>query len=141
MNFSELARDYLRRAESRRAALETLREAGAYADVVREGQEVTELLLKGALRYAGIEPPKRHDVGPVLAAHIARFPQAWQEAVDRIAGLSARLLELRSLAFYGDEETGRPASELFGEQQASEALSGVDELLGLYRGLVGRQGS
>jgi HEPN domain-containing protein len=136
LNFSDLARDYLRRAESRREALDTLRAAEAYADVVRECQEVTELLLKGALRFVGVDPPKRHDVGPVLRGHIDRFPEAWHAAADRIIGRSARLLELRGLAFYGDEETGRPASELFDEAEAEQAMVGLDELLELYRQLV-----
>lgn len=136
MNFSELARDYLRRAESRREALATLRAAEAYADVVRECQEVTELLLKGALRFVGVDPPKRHDVGPVLKRHIDRFPEAWRVAADRIVRRSARLLELRGLAFYGDEESGRPASELFDRGTAEQVMEGLDELLELYRQLV-----
>ncbi|MGH7558398.1 MAG: HEPN domain-containing protein [Gemmatimonadota bacterium] len=136
MNFSDLARDYLRRADSRRAALTTLHSGSAYADVVRECQEVTELLLKGALRFVGVDPPKRHDVGPALKRHLDRFPQSWQDAIDRIVRHSAWLLELRSLAFYGDEETGRPASELFDREEAEKAMGGLDELLDLYRELV-----
>ena len=140
MNFSELARDYLRRSEDRRSAIETLREAGAHADIVRECQEVTELLLKGALRYVGIDPPKRHDVGPALARHIDRFPEPWRAALDHIVSRSARLVELRGLAFYGDEGGGRPASELFSESDAQEALAGLDELLELYRQLLAAEG-
>lgn len=49
---------------------------------------------------------------------------------------SARLLELRSLAFYGDEEAGRPASDLFGRKDAERAMAWLDEMLGLYRELV-----
>jgi HEPN domain-containing protein len=44
-----LARDYLQRAQARRLALETLLAADAHADVVREAQEVVELILKGTL--------------------------------------------------------------------------------------------
>lgn len=136
MNFSELAEDYLGRAEARRAAIATLHEEEAYADVLRECQEVVELLLKGALRFVGIDPPKRHDVGPTLERHIDRFPDAWRVAAADIVARSARLLELRSLAFYGDEETGRPASELFERRDAEQALEWLDELLALYRDLV-----
>lgn len=82
MNFSDLARDYLRRAESRRAAIATLHSGEAYADVLRESQELMELLLKGALRFVGIDPPKRHDVGPALERHLDRFPASWQAVAE-----------------------------------------------------------
>lgn len=136
MNFSDLARDYLKRAESRRAAIATLRSEEAYADILRECQEVVELLLKGALRFVGIDPPKRHDVGPALQQHLSRFPESWHAAADQIVRRSARLLEYRSLAFYGDEETGRPASQLFTQEDAEEAMQWMDDLLELYRNLV-----
>lgn len=52
----------LERVETVRRALDE----GHYAYAVRQSQEAVELLLKAALRLAGVEPPKWHDVGPVL---------------------------------------------------------------------------
>jgi len=52
-----VARDYLRRAEARRLMLETLWGAGVHADVVRESQDVVELVLKGRYgSWASIRP-------------------------------------------------------------------------------------
>jgi len=62
MHSPELAGDYVRRASARLAALDALFEAGSWADVVRESQEVVELALKGLLRAVGVEPPRIHDV-------------------------------------------------------------------------------
>ena len=66
MTFSELARSYLEKAGKRRPVLEVLLEQEAHSDVVREAQELVELALKAMLRAAGIDPPKWHDVGPIL---------------------------------------------------------------------------
>jgi len=57
-----LIRDYLKRAEIRLQSLEFFLEAGDYPDVIREAQEVVELLLKALLRWAGLDIPKVHDV-------------------------------------------------------------------------------
>jgi HEPN domain-containing protein len=74
-----IARDYLRRGAGRRQALDALLASGLHADVVRESQDVVELILKGALRFVGVDPPKRHDVHDVVARYIDRFPaeSAW----------------------------------------------------------------
>jgi len=66
MTSDRLARDYLRQAKLRRMALDTLLAAGGHAEVVRESQETVELILKGALRFIGVDPPRRHDVHSVL---------------------------------------------------------------------------
>ncbi len=44
-----LAADYVRRATARLGAVDVLYEAGSWADVVRESQEIVELALKGLL--------------------------------------------------------------------------------------------
>lgn len=66
MDNISMARSYIRQAEERiRHAREAL-ERESYPYVVRQCQEAVELLLKASLRLVGIEPPKWHDVGPVL---------------------------------------------------------------------------
>jgi HEPN domain-containing protein len=85
-------------------ALATLFEDEAYSDVVREAQELVELVLKGILRFVGIEPPKQHDVGSLLLQHRDRLPAVVTEAVERRADISHRLRKEREFAFYGDED-------------------------------------
>ena len=137
MTSDRVARDYLRRAAARRLMLETLRGAGAYADVVRESQDVVELVLKGALRFVGVDPPKRHDVHGVMGRFIDRFPGEWHHALDELRESLDDLADDRAPAFYGDEERGIPASELFGEEDARKAMGIADRLLDLYRRLLG----
>jgi hypothetical protein len=138
-----LARDYLRRARARRRALDTLLVEAAHADVVRESQEVVELILKGALRFIGVDPPKRHDVRGVLVRFLERFPAEWRDALSEIEEDSTELVQDRARAFYGDEEDMVPASDLFSETEARRALAVVDRLLGMYERLLteGREGS
>jgi len=134
---AELARDYLRRAEARRLALDTLMASSAHPDVVREGHDVVELVLKGALRLVGVDPPKRHDVHLVATRFIDRFPGEWRAALDELRTDLDQLAQERGPAFYGDEAAGVPASELFGEEDARRAMAVVDRLLDLYRRLLG----
>jgi len=61
-----LAQSHFEKARKRLRALATLFEDEAYSDVIREAQELVELVLKGILRFIGIEPPKQHDVGRLL---------------------------------------------------------------------------
>jgi HEPN domain-containing protein len=99
-----LARSYFEKARKRMRALETLFEDEAYSDVIREAQELVELVLKGMLRFVGIEPPKQHDVGPLLREHCDRFPADIRSVVERLADISHRLRKEREFAFYGDED-------------------------------------
>jgi HEPN domain-containing protein len=79
-----------------------LREDGSHSDVVREAQELVELALKGMLRAVGVEPPKVHDVGPLLVDHRERFSPEVQADLADAAEISRRLRRDRELAFYGD---------------------------------------
>ena len=60
------------------------------------------LALKGALRAAGIEPPKFHDVGGLLLEHGEKFSPEARERLPPAAAISKRLRRERELAFYGD---------------------------------------
>ena len=136
MTTRKIARDYLGKVEARLDALRLFLARGRYDDVVREAHEAIELLLKGALRFVGIDPPKRHDPAPTLLRHIDRFPPAWQQHASEIRELSARLFEERGHAFYGDEDDLVPPSDLFERSEAEEAIGAVERLLGLYRLLL-----
>ena len=69
-----LAKDYFKRAKIRRKILNYYLEEGDYPDVIREAQEIVELLLKGMLIIAGIEFPKLHDVGKILIENKDKIP-------------------------------------------------------------------
>ncbi len=99
-----LARDYLRRARIRLAALDVLFDGESWADVVRESQEAVELSLKGLLRSAGIDPPRIHDVSRILLAERDRLPTELHGEVEWLADTSRHLRRDRELAFYGAED-------------------------------------
>lgn len=62
MGDTDLARDYVRRAEARLQTLPLLLEAASWADVAIESQEAVELALKGLLRHHGVAPGDARDV-------------------------------------------------------------------------------
>lgn len=99
-----LAQSYLVKATARLKILPVLMEADAYSDVIREAQELVELALKGMLRQVGVEPPKWHDVGPILTDHESRFLLVVREAIPQLVSISAWLRKEREFAFYGDED-------------------------------------
>ena len=136
MTSRKIAEDYLAKAEVRLEALRLFLDRGRHDDVVREAHEAVELILKGSLRFIGIDPPKRHDPSGVLLRHLDRFPADWRDRAGRIGEFSRRLFAERGLAFYGDEDDLAAPSELFDRSDAEEAIRGVEELLDLYRALL-----
>jgi HEPN domain-containing protein len=124
-----LARAYFDKARKRLRALAVLLEDDAYSDVIREAQELIELVLKGMLRFVGIEPPKQHDVGPLLLEHRDRLPEPVAAAADRLAAISHRLRQEREFAFYGDE-TFIP-TEQYTREDATAALADAQFAVGL----------
>jgi len=123
----QLAKSYFLRARKRRGALEALMQAEAYPDVVRESQELVELVLKGMLRWIGVDPPHWHDVGPILVEQRDRFPPAVQQQIPRLADISLRLYRDGEAAFYGDIDL--IPEHVFGRDAAERALAGAGEVL------------
>lgn len=117
-----MARSYLRRAGAILREAERLYQDGAWNLVVRRCQEAVELALKGALREAGVEVPKIHDVSGVLRSNLHRLPSHLTAEIDALVSASRRLREERELAFYGDEESGTDAEALFSRADADDAL-------------------
>jgi HEPN domain-containing protein len=83
-------------------ALQLFMDEEDYSDVVREAQEIVELLLKGVLRKNGIEPPKLHDVGPLIIEVKDKFSDSLKADVEKAAEISKWLRKEREFAFYGD---------------------------------------
>lgn len=63
---------------------------------------MAELALKAALRLVGVDPPRWHDVEPVLIDHSASYPSWFSEQIPRLAQISHWLRREREFAFYGD---------------------------------------
>lgn len=92
-----LAQSYLKKATDRLDVLEVLPGKGAYSDVVKEAQKIVELATKGMLQAVGIEPPKYHDVGPLILEHADRFVPIPNEELQEVAAISKRLQRERTL--------------------------------------------
>lgn len=121
MTKSELARAYLEKASKRRRVLEVLREEHAWSDVVREAQELVELALKAMLREVGVDPPKWHDVGPILTEQAQLFPEATRPLLPELARISRWLRKEREFSFYGDIDF--IPTEQYSQQDADRAIA------------------
>jgi HEPN domain-containing protein len=120
MQNKDLARDYISRCQKRLKALETLFNEEAWADVVRESQEVVELALKALLRHFHIEVPRLHDVSGILEAENARFTPEVQKNLKKYMKISRTLRRDRELAFYGSEDL--TPQEFYKKADAQEAI-------------------
>ena len=123
MRNPDLAADYLRRARSRLKAVGVLMDEESWADVVRESQEIVEICLKAALRQAGVDPPRVHDVSGVLVENASRLPERVRRRLDDLVRISRALRRDRELAFYGSEDL--TPSQFYGAADAGEALEGA----------------
>jgi len=122
LNNLRMARSYLSQAEERLFHAEMALKRSKYAYCIRQCQETVELSLKGVLRAVGIEPPKWHDVGPILRREKERFPEWFKEKIDILSHISRSLRREREASMYGDEELMIPPDELYTEYDAREAL-------------------
>lgn len=121
-----LVKDYLFRSEKRIKALEFLKSEGAYADVVRESQEVVELLLKALLIAFGLEVPKVHEVSKYIEKNMDAFPSVISENISKIKEISRNLRKERELAFYGLEDW--IPSEEYKVEDADKAIEWAKEI-------------
>jgi len=117
-----MAKAYIKEASRRVETAKRALSEKAYAYCIRQSQEAVELLLKATLRLVGIEPPKWHDVGPVLVEFSNRFPNWFKKEIPQLAAVSRWLRREREPAMYGDEELGLPPNRLYTEPYAQKAL-------------------
>jgi HEPN domain-containing protein len=132
----ELARSNVRQAEDRLTTARIALERGNYPYAVRQAQECVELSLKACLRLVGIEPPKWHDVGPIIRRERENFPEWFKEHVERIVSISRSLRKERELAMYGDEESKIPPEELYTRFDAEKAIEDSGFVLEIARRLL-----
>jgi len=141
LNNREMARSYIRQALTRITTVKRAIETHNYAYAIRQAQEAVELALKGILRLVGIEPPRWHDVGPILRRHRDRFPEWFRRNIDRYAAISRQLRREREPSMYGDEEMGIPPERLYSRYDAELAYTYAREILEacirLYREATG----
>jgi HEPN domain-containing protein len=130
-----LAHSDIEKAEKRLKVLSLLLQEEAYSDVVREAQELVELALKGILFQAGIEPPKKHDIGRFFKEMRDRLPQCAAREADRLKAISGRLGRERNVSFYGDRDC-IPADE-YTRQEAEQALEDARFVYQLAREAIG----
>jgi HEPN domain-containing protein len=123
----ELARDYFTRAQKRLKAVAVLMDESAFADVVRESQEVVELLLKATLRHFGIAVPFSHEPSQSFIDNSGRLPDDVRALIPRWAEISRRLRRDRELAFYGSEDV--TPSSFYTREDATEAKGMAEEIL------------
>lgn len=135
MTADELARGYFIRARKRFAALRTLMEEEAYPDVVREAQELVELVLKGMLRWVGVDPPKWHDVGSIVVEQQDRYPREIRRRIPRLAEISLRLRRDRELSFYGDQDF--IPEQVYGREAAEQAFDDAEQVLSVVEHFIG----
>lgn len=129
MTNRDLAGSLIRQAESRKAALRVAMEDENWAYVVRLSQEVVELSLKAILNFAGVEPPKWHDVGTLVVQYRHRLPTQLASRANELARISARLRGDRERSMYGDEVLGRGPDELYGREDAEQARRWAEDIL------------
>lgn len=130
----ELSRAYLAKARLRLEVLQLLAARQGWSDLVREAQELVELATKAMLRHVGIDPPRLHDVGPVLLAEQARFPAEIADQIVELAEASQWLRAQRELSFYGDVEW--IPTERYGPADGERALQAAQLALALAGRLI-----
>lgn len=131
MTTDDLAQDYYKRSIMRSKALKVLLDEGAYPDVVRESQEIVELLLKGFLRKKLIDPPKWHDVSSILIENKDRLSPSISSHLIEITAFSKYLRRERENAFYGEEDI--IPLEHFDRKIAQDSYDKVLWLLQLFK--------
>jgi HEPN domain-containing protein len=119
--------------EQARSSLQAARQAlrdGHWAYAVRTSQDASELFLKALLLSAGAEPPKSHDLGGTLRKNEDRLRRLGlgSDEVESLARTAGSLAEDRSKALYGDERRKVPASRLYKEKDAHDALKAAQRV-------------
>ncbi|MBY0384859.1 HEPN domain-containing protein [bacterium] len=124
MQNKSLAKDYIDRSRKRLSALKALEKEEAWADVVRESQEVVELALKALLRHFHIEVPRIHDVSGILEAEKNQFTPEVQKNLTKFMKISRDLRRDRELAFYGSEDL--TPQEFYKKEDAKHAQESAE---------------
>ena len=134
MKNKSLVKDYITRGGIRLKALDSLYDQGGYADVVREAQEIVELVGKALVRFLGAEPARVHDVSAQLSDLKDRIETKHRKGLDELIAISRQLRRDRELAFYGSEDL--TPGEFYSRSDADEARKGAETVLKYVRAVT-----
>ena len=123
MTNNDLSSSYLNKAGKRLKILDLLVNDEAYSDVVREAQEIVELVQKAILRKIGIDPPKWHDVSDIIIENIGYIPQDFHSELRSLISIGKWLRGERELSFYGDIDF--IPTEEYSIEDANKAIEGA----------------
>ena len=129
-----LTKDYVTRSGIRFCALSVILEKGGYADVVREAQEIIELLSKALIRHLGAEPARVHDVSAQLQELRSRIEIELHPKLDALIACSRELRRDRELAFYGTEDL--TPSEFYSKEDADKAFGYARDSLSFVESII-----
>jgi hypothetical protein len=129
MQNKSLIKDYIEGAKVRIGAVEYLYSKKAWADTVRESQEIVELALKALLRDCYIDIPRIHDVSAILTEEKKKLPLPIQADLENICDISRSLRRDRELAYYGSEDL--TPSEFYQEKDAKIALQSAKHIVNI----------
>ncbi|MFM1798197.1 MAG: hypothetical protein RLZZ117_475 [Cyanobacteriota bacterium] len=116
---AELCQAYLAKARLRMEVLELLTARQGWSDLVTE---------------VGIDPPRLHDVGPVLLAELERFPPEAHGRLGALAEHSQWLRAQRELACSGEVEW--IPTERHGPLEGERALAAARDALDLAERVI-----
>lgn len=128
----------LRRGLDALEAAESALDRRRYALVVSLAQQATELALKADLRFAGIDPPRQHDVGEFFRARGRKFPTWFRDEMPYLRESSELLARLREPATYGSPSEDLAPGDVFADSSvASDALERARRVCALSSRLIG----
>ncbi|MHA1413449.1 MAG: HEPN domain-containing protein, partial [Promethearchaeota archaeon] len=133
---NKMARSSLKEASIRFQTAKKALNDRFFPYAVRQSQECVELALKGALRLVGIEPPKWHDVGIILKKNKQKFPQWFQQDIDKMAFISRELRKEREISMYGDNELNLTPDEIYSAHDAETAVKNAEFILNTCKKLI-----
>jgi HEPN domain-containing protein len=136
MSLFAYARALLDEAKVRLEAAKIFIERGRYSYVVRQSQECVELSLKSALRVAGIEYPKQHEVSDLLIEKREFYPAWFAEELEKVSRISKELMRKRMPSMYGEETWGQPPRSLFGREDAESSVRSAEYVFNLAERLL-----
>lgn len=134
MKNKSLIEDYLSRGKIRLEALRVLFKHGGFADVVREAQEIVELVSKSLIRFLGSEPARVHDTSAQLTELKERVAKESQAGLEELIEISRELRRDRELAFYGTEDL--TPSEFYSKKDAQRALGFAERAIKYVSSIV-----
>lgn len=134
MRNSSLALDHITRARKRLSAVNALFKEEAWADVVRESQEIVELSLKALLRAHKVDAPQIHDVSEILLQNQSLLAKAIQKDLEKICDISRGLRRDRELSFYGSEDL--TPSEFYKRKDAVAAREQANWIVSIVQSQV-----